>query len=89
MSLLIDPDAEYTELAMYTLQLLIPNALDDSGPMVRARFDNAMLNIAVNRIVEVEGSSAAATILWRIADAIGAGQRPASGSPIELSQFDS
>ena len=36
-------------------------------------FNNALLNIAVNRFVAIEGCEGSATILWRIADALVSG----------------
>ena len=49
-------------------------------------FNNALLNVAVNRFVATEGCHGSATILWRLADALNNG---AYGSaPLELTQLD-
>ena len=49
-------------------------------------FNNALLNVAVNRFVATEGCQGSATILWRLADALSNG---AYGSaPLELTQLD-
>jgi hypothetical protein len=49
-------------------------------------FNNALLNIAVNRFVATEGCQGSATILWRLADALSNG---AYGSePLEITRLD-
>ena len=49
-------------------------------------FNNALLNIAVNRFVATEGCQGCATILWRLADALSNGGY--GSSPLELTQLD-
>ena len=49
-------------------------------------FNNALLNIAVNRFVAIEGSQGSATILWRIADALVSGGY--GNVPLEINQLD-
>ena len=49
-------------------------------------FNNALLNIAVNRFVAIEGSQGSATILWRIADALSNGGY--GNEPQEINQLD-
>ena len=49
-------------------------------------FNNALLNIAVNRFVAIEGSQGSATILWRIADALSNGGY--GNDPLEINQLD-
>ena len=49
-------------------------------------FNNALLNIAVNRFVAIEGSQGSATILWRLADALSNGAY--GKEPIEITQLD-
>ena len=84
----VDVDALHTEQAMQILQRMIPESLRAAGPAVEGRFDNAMLNIAVNRILEVEGAARTATILLRLADAVGQQVVPEVGAPIDLSKLD-
>tara|TARA_Y200000002_G_scaffold67936_1_gene52788 strand:- start:1108 stop:1359 length:252 start_codon:yes stop_codon:yes gene_type:complete len=49
-------------------------------------FNNALLNIAVNRFVAIEGCQGSATILWRLADALSNG---AYGSdPVEITHLN-
>ena len=83
-----DQEAYHTELAMEVLSQLIPEALDQASADVRSRFDNALLNMAVNRIVNVEGPVFTATILWRWADALQSGQTPSAEQPIDLTRLD-
>ncbi|MEM7364766.1 MAG: hypothetical protein AAF525_12135 [Pseudomonadota bacterium] len=80
----VDPDAVHTEIAMQVLDRMIPDILDQNGPAVRARFDNALLNLAVNRLVAAEGTSTAATILWRLADVIQSGVDATPDKPADL-----
>lgn len=81
METTIDPDAHYTQVAMRALSRFVPSSLDDAPDAVRARFNNALLNVAVNRLIEVEGRTAAATILWRIVDALQDGYLANPGTP--------
>ena len=83
-----DREAYHTEMAMEVLSQLIPGALDHASAEVRNRFDNALLNMAVNRIVKAEGSVFTATILWRLADALQSGQTPSAEQPIDLTRLD-
>ena len=83
-----DSEARQTEVAMTILQDMVPAALDAAGPQVRARFDNALLNVAVHRILDVEGEQVTATILMRLADARMSGQVPKPGCAIDLTSLD-
>ena len=84
-----DPDAYYTQIATRRLAQLVPSLLDDAPDAIRERFDNALLNVAVNRLVEAEGTSKAAAILWRLADLLGDAHSAALPSPVELTRLDS
>ena len=88
METTIDPDAHYTQVAMRALSRFVPSSLDDAPDAVRTRFNNALLNVAVNRLIEVEGRTAAATILWRIVDALQDGYLPTPERPIDLTRRD-
>ena len=83
-----DPDAHHTQIATRTLAQRVLFLLDDAPHAVRERFDNALLNVAVNRLVEAEGSSRAAAILWRLADLLGDAHGGAPPSPVELTRMD-
>ncbi|MBH64688.1 MAG: hypothetical protein CL569_20015 [Alphaproteobacteria bacterium] len=88
MTVAHDLEGAQTEEAMRILERLVPDALNSAGPGVRSRFDNAVLNIAVNRIVEVEGGPRTATILMRLAEVIAQERRPVPGTPIDLTRLD-
>jgi hypothetical protein len=49
-------------------------------------FNNALLNVAVNRFVATEGCQGSATILWRLADALNNGAY--GNALLELTQLD-
>lgn len=78
-------DAYYTYLAMAALSRFVPDSLEDAPEPVRVKFDNALLNIAVNRLVNAEGPVTAATILWRLADFIREGRVATPQHPADLS----
>ena len=84
----MDPDAYYTNLAMRALSRLVPDALADAPDSIRERFDNALLNVAVNRVVEAEGRTATATILWRLADVLQDGRVATPHRPVDLTGCD-
>ena len=84
---MIDPDALHTERAMEILEAALPATVEAAGPAIRARFNNALLNVAVNRILAEEGAATTATILWRIADALSAGAKPTPGNPVDLTSL--
>ncbi len=87
MNLTADPDLAHTQQAMHMLEGLLESMLEQSEAAVRDRVDNALLNIAVNRIIDVEGEAVTATILWRLADAINSGVSPNPEQAIELTQL--
>ena len=71
--------AQQTLEAMAILQRLTPDVLT---PRLRNCFDNALLNVAVHRVIEVEGAQRTATILLRLAEAVLAEANPQE--PVEL-----
>ena len=80
----MDPDAYHTLQAMRALERLVPSSLDRAAPPVRAKLNNALLNVAVNRLVEAEGRTAAAVILGRLADVLHNGQWATPAFPADL-----
>lgn len=84
----MDLDAIRTAEAMGALERVIPESLDGLGSEVKARFDNAMLNVAVNRILLEEGALKTSALLIRLADAIASNHLPTEDSPIELTKLD-
>jgi len=77
-----------TEAAMDALEALLPDTLAVAPEATRATFNNALLNIAVNRIVAMEGAATTAGILWRLTEAVASGRRPHPGRPVDLSGLD-
>jgi hypothetical protein len=57
-------------------------------PDIVDRFDNALLNIAVHRLVEEEGNTKTATILFRLAEAVAADDQRLSDNPVELTNLN-
>lgn len=80
-----DVDVYYTEKAMCALSEVLKESYDSLPDDLRDYFDNALLNIAVNRILEAEGPVTTATLLWRIADALQSGVKPTASNPLEHS----
>ncbi|MEM9620490.1 MAG: hypothetical protein AAF993_02505 [Pseudomonadota bacterium] len=83
-----DQEIRDTKAAMNLLEELVPKVFSDSGPAVLARLDNALLNIAVNRILAVEGPQRTAAILMRLADAMVSEQLPTADHPIDLTSLN-
>ena len=81
-------DAHYTHAAMRAIARRAPTLLADELPGVRARLDNALLNVAVNRLVRAEGRTSAAAILWRLADALQDGSPATPQRPVDLTAQD-
>lgn len=51
-------------------------------------FGNALLNLAVNKILDEEGPEVTATILLRMADAVSSGARPEGSLAVRLNDAD-
>lgn len=83
----IPPDREacLTMVAMSLLQPAIVDAMRGQDTAIQARLNNALLNVAVNRIIEAEGHCRAATLLWRLVDVLMAGTSPTPDAPVNLS----
>jgi|TARA_B110000196_G_C20991439_1_gene588405 hypothetical protein len=78
-----DVDVYYTEKAMCALSEVLKESFDSLPDDLRDYFDNALLNIAVNRILEAEGPVTTATLLWRISDVLQSGIKPTASNPLE------
>ncbi|MGI9501812.1 MAG: hypothetical protein ACR2RE_01980 [Geminicoccaceae bacterium] len=51
-------------------------------------FGNALMNLAVNKILDDEGPAAAASILIRVADAVSSGLQPEGTLAVRLNDAD-
>ena len=84
-----DYDVWAVEVAMETLERRIKPIVSDAPLSAQTRFNNALLDLAVNRIVALEGSKFTAGILWRLADAIADGKKPEPGKAVDLTYVGS
>lgn len=84
----IDRAIRQTETAMAALEELLPDSIDDAPESTRTVFNNALLNVAVNRIIAMEGVEVTAGILWRLTEVVATGRRPGACEPAELSRLD-
>ena len=83
-----DCDLRKTMRAMEVLASWIPLLYREVEPDIADRFDNALLNIAVHRLVEEEGKAKTATILFRLAEAVAADDQRLSDNPVELTNLN-
>tara|TARA_B100000212_G_scaffold140031_1_gene105491 strand:- start:443 stop:718 length:276 start_codon:yes stop_codon:yes gene_type:complete len=81
-------DAWAVELAMETLERRIEPVVSEAPLTAQTRFNNALLNLAVNRIVAAEGGKFTAGILLRLAEAIARGAKPTPRAPVDLTVVD-
>ncbi len=84
----LDQEVKDTKTAMSLLEAVMPKVFLDVSPNIQARFDNALLNMAVNRIIAAEGHERTAAILIRLADAMVSRQLPTAERPIDLTRLD-
>lgn len=59
-------------------------ALADLAPWQDECLGNALLNLAMERMIAEEGAPRAAALLWRLADAVAQGRCPSPDAPIAL-----
>lgn len=83
-----DPELRKTIEAMNLLENWITDLLIRLDAEVSDRFNNALLNIAVQRLIEEEGQDRVATILFRLAEAVASGEEHHSSDPLELTKLD-
>jgi hypothetical protein len=83
-----DLDLQKTVKAMELLDTWIARLQEQFAPDVVDRFDNALLNIAVHRLVEEEGAKKTATMLYRLAEIIAEGKERSFENPVELTKLD-
>tara|TARA_B110000444_G_C18495383_1_gene435462 strand:+ start:77 stop:415 length:339 start_codon:yes stop_codon:yes gene_type:complete len=74
--------------AMQVLEEKMLTVFEQTPLDLRASFDNALLNLAVNRIIAMEGEQVTSGILWRLADVIASGVKPTIEEPVELTGYD-
>ena len=83
-----DPELRKTIEAMNLLDTWITEFQMGLDAEVSDRFNNALLNIVVQRLIEEEGQDRVATILFRLAEAVSSGEEHHSSDPVELTKLD-
>ncbi|MEM7217442.1 MAG: hypothetical protein AAF515_03690 [Pseudomonadota bacterium] len=84
----MDSDLRRTATVMAILRQQIADLLPDPSADLEVRFNNALLNVAVNRLVDAEGRAETATMLWRLADALAQPGGLEPDSVVELTALD-
>ena len=83
-----DQESRNTQLAMQTINDSLSDLIASEPAEIQERFTNALLNIAVHRLIHDEGSNTAASILWRLVDIIQNDPNAMLDQPIELNQLN-
>ena len=83
-----DQESKNTQLAMQTINNSLSELIAGEPTEIQERFTNALLNIAVHRLIHDEGSNNAASILWRLVDIIQNDPHAMLDHPIELNQLN-
>ena len=83
-----DQESRNTQLAMQTINDSLSDLIASEPTEIQERFTNALLNIAVHRLIHDEGSNTAASILWRLVDTIQNDPNAMLDQPIELNQLN-
>ena len=83
-----DQESRNTQLAMQTINDSLSDLIASEPTEIQERFTNALLNIAVHRLIHDEGSNTAASILWRLVDIIQNAPNAMLDQPIELNQLN-
>ena len=83
-----DQESRNTQLAMQTINDSLSDLIASEPTEIQERFTNALLNIAVHRLIHDEGSNTAASILWRLVDIIQSDPNAMLDQPIELNQLN-
>ena len=76
------------QAVMAMLEDRLEEDLEDVPPRRRPFVANALLNLAVNRLLADEGPAWTATLLIRLADLIGSGRLPAGDQALPLNGTD-
>tara|TARA_B100000686_G_C16452844_1_gene793012 strand:- start:179 stop:445 length:267 start_codon:yes stop_codon:yes gene_type:complete len=74
-----------TEKAMRTASASLRESFSNEPVEIRQCMTNALLNIAISRLIEDEGKRNAAAILWRLVDHIQFNSTPTVNNPADLS----
>jgi hypothetical protein len=83
---------DHIELEVAQLQTIMSHiqaALHDIPARQRSYIANALLNLAVARMIKEEGGARTSTLLMRLSDVVAEGGRAEPSAPIDLSRTDS
>ena len=84
----MDHEIINTQLAMQIISDSLSELITSEPKEVQERFTNALLNIAVHRLINDEGTNTAASILWRLVDTIQSDPQAITEHPIELNRLN-
>ena len=84
-----DDQVELEVAQLQNIMSHIQSALHDIPTRQRTYIANALLNLAVARMIKEEGGARTSTLLMRLSDVVADGRTPAPSAPIDLSSRDS
>ena len=85
---MIDDDCALEVAQLQSVMNRIQCMLHDVPQAQREYIANALLNLAVSRMLKEEGHSETASILMRLGDAVGSGDVPPPERPVDLSRMN-
>jgi hypothetical protein len=75
-------------ILMSQMEALVDRLAASLSPARRRMVPNAVLNLAVNRLVRAEGNRRAATILYRLSELVANGSEPQGQNAFPLTRHD-
>lgn len=85
---MIDDDCGVEVAQLQSVMERIQRMLHDVPLAQREYIANALLNLAVSRMLKEEGRSLTASILMRLGDVVANGKPPARDSAVDLTRMD-
>ena len=84
-----DDQVELEVAQLQSIMSHIQSALHEIPTRQRSYIANALLNLAVARMITEEGEARTSTLLMRLSDVVSDGTRPEPNAPVDLSRRDS
>ena len=84
-----DDQVELEVAQLQNIMSHIQSALHEIPTQQRSYIANALLNLAIARMIREEGEDRTSTLLIRLSDVVAEGTRPAPSAPVDLSRRDS
>lgn len=84
-----DDQVELEVAQLQSIMSHIQSALHEIPSRQRSYIANALLNLAVARMIKEEGKACTSTLLMRLSDVVGDGTRAEPSAPVDLSRRDS